>query len=176
VSSRLDDLQYTLGEGPGVDADRQGRPILEPELADRLVSRWMAFAPAALAAGARAVFAFPLQVGAVRVGAVTLYGGRPGRLSDDQHADALVMANVAALSVLTMQAGAPLGVLAQDLANGASLLLVVHQAAGMVAVQLDVSVREALIRLRAFAFQRDRRLADVAADIVSGRLRLDRDR
>jgi hypothetical protein len=173
VSTRLDDLQYTLGEGPGLDAHRHARPILQPDLADPHGSRWIAFSAAAVDAGARAVFAFPLLVGAVGLGAITLYRDRPGRLGDDQHADALVMANVAAMAVLTTQAGAPLDVLADDLSTNASLNLVVHQAAGMTAIQLDVSVREALVRLRAFAFQSGRRLADVAGDVVARRLHLD---
>ena len=44
-----------------------------------------------------------------------------------------------------------------------------------VAVQLDVNVGEALIRLRAYAFGHDRPLAEVAKDIVARRLRFDRD-
>lgn len=173
VSGRLDELQYTLGEGPGLDAHRHARPVLEPNLADPRQPRWLAFSEAATAAGARAVFAFPLLVGAVGLGAVTLYRDRHGALGDDQHADALVLANVAALAVLTIQAGAPLGVLADDLATDAGLHLVVHQAAGMTAIQLDISVREALVRLRALAFRSGRRLADVAGDVVARHLRLD---
>ena len=65
--------------------------------------RWLAFSPPALAAGVRAVFGFPLQVGAVRLGAINLYRDRPGSLSDEQHADSLVLADIAAHEVLAMQ-------------------------------------------------------------------------
>src|SRR5207244_3593406 len=99
VSSLIEELQYTLGEGPCVDAYHQDRPVLEPDLAQPAPARWLAFTPGALAAGARAVFGFPLQVGAIRLGALNLYRDRPGALSGDQHADALVMAGVAARAV-----------------------------------------------------------------------------
>jgi hypothetical protein len=47
----------------------------------------------------------------------------------------------------------------------------VHQAAGMISVQLGVSLAEALVRLRARAFAEDRLIAEVAADVVARRLR-----
>ena len=131
----------------------------------------MAGLPApALEAGAEAVFGFPLRVGAVRLGALNLYRDAPGPLSDEQHADALELADAAAQSVLVMQAGALPGDLATDL-EGTDLHLVVHQAAGMVAVQLGVDVSEALVRLRAHAFGNDRDLDTVARDVVLRKLR-----
>jgi GAF domain len=173
VSALIEELQYTLGEGPCVDAHDQQRPVLEPDLAGSPTTRWLAFTPPALEAGVRAVFAFPLRVGAVRLGALDLYRDQPGPLTDDQHADALVIADVAARAVLVLQAHAPPGALAADLEDGGSFRIVVHQAAGMVSVQLGVSVGEALIRLRAFAFANDCRLPDVANDVVSRRLRFE---
>jgi GAF domain-containing protein len=173
VSDLIEQLQFDLGEGPCVDAHNQDRPILEPDLAHPAVPRWLAFREPALEAGVRAVFGFPLQVGAVRLGALNLYRDESGPLTDDQHADALVMADVAAQAVLVLQADAPPGQLAVELEAGADFHYVVHQAAGMVAAQLEVSVGQALIRMRAYAFGRDRRLADVADDVVSRRLRFD---
>ncbi len=171
VSRLIEELQYTLGEGPCVDAYHQDRPVLEPDLADPIESRWPGFTGPAAAAGARAVFGFPLQVGAVRLGALNLYRDQAGPLNSDQHADARVMAGVAARAVLATQAQAPVGVLAAELEAGADFHFVVHQAAGMVSAQLDVSVVEALVRLRAHAFANDRPLVDVASDVVARRLR-----
>jgi hypothetical protein len=173
VSARIEELQYTLGEGPCVDAYHQDRPVLEPDLADPATQRWFGFAAAAVEAGVRAIFGFPLEVGSVRLGALNLYCDRPGPLSDEQHADALVMADVAAQAVLVMQAGAPPGAVAAELEAGADFQYVVHQASGMVSVQLDVGVGQALIRLRAYSFGSDRPLAEVAADVVGRRLRFD---
>ena len=135
--------------------------------------RVAAFAGPALDAGVRAVFGFPLHVGAVRFGALGLYCDRPGPLTVEQHADALVAADVATHAVLALQANAPSGQLAAELEAGSDFNYVVHQASGMVSAQLDVSVGQALIRLRAYAFGNERRLADVARDVVARTLRFD---
>jgi GAF domain-containing protein len=173
VSKLIEDLQFMLGEGPCVDAFNLDRPVLEPHLIQPVVPRWMAFSVPAIAAGVRAVFGFPLQVGAVRLGALNLYRAQPGPLSDDQHADALVMADVSAAAVLMMQANAPPGKLAIELESGSDFRYVVHQASGMVAAQLDVSIAQAMIRLRGYSFGNDRPLIEVAQDVVARRLRLD---
>ena len=173
VSALVEQLQYDLGEGPCVDAYESDRPVLEPDLADPAQPRWLAFAGPAVAAGARAVFGFPLRVGAVQLGALNLYRDRPGPLDHDQHADALVMADVAAQAVLLLQAAAPPGMIAAELEAGAEFQYVVHQAAGMVAAQLDVTVRQALMRLRAHAFGNERPLTEVAKAVVTRRLRFD---
>jgi GAF domain-containing protein len=170
VSHLIEELQYSLGEGPCVDAYQQDQVVAEPDLADPVTVRWLAFTPPALQAGVRAVFGFPLRVGAVRLGALNLYRGQPGSLSGDQHADALVVADVVARWVLEAQAGAPPDVVADELQTGADFHYVVHNAAGMVSVQMGISVAEALIRIRAFAFGCDRLLNDVAEDVVARRL------
>jgi hypothetical protein len=151
------------------------RPVAEPDLAAPTSTRWTAFTPPAVAAGARSVFGFPLQVGAVRLGALNLYCDEPRSLTDTQHADALLMAAIAAQAILVMQAGAPEGQVASELEVGADFQYVVHQASGMVAVQLEISVREALVQLRAHAFGDGRALVDVARDVVAKTLRFNRE-
>lgn len=172
VSALIEELQYTLGEGPCVDAYHHDRPVVEPNLAHPRRPRWIAFTAAALEAGAQAVFSFPVHIGAVRLGSLNLYCDRPGALTDDQHADSLLMADVAARAVLLLQANAPPGRLAAELESGGEFQYVVHQASGMVAAQLDISITKALIRLRAHAFGSDRPLAEVAGEVVSRSLRL----
>jgi hypothetical protein len=173
VSQLIEDLQYTLGEGPCVEAYEQDRVVLAPDLTDPSDARWFAFTPVAVQAGARAVFAFPLRVGMVRLGALNLYRSRSGPLTEEQHADALVMAELAAQWVLDTQAGAPTGAVARELERDADFHFAVHNAAGMLSVQLGISVTEALIRLRAHAFATERSLADVADDVVARRLRIE---
>jgi hypothetical protein len=80
---------------------------------------------------------------------------------------------MAAQAILAMQAGAPPGQLAVELEAGTDFQYVVHQAAGMVAAQLEVGVGVALLRLRAHAFAIDRPLAEVARDVVARKLRFD---
>jgi GAF domain-containing protein len=171
VSALIEDLQYTLGEGPCVDSYHLDAPVLEPDLADSANPRWPAFTGPAIAAGVRAVFGFPLGVGAVRLGALNLYADHPGPLTDNQYADALVMADIAAEAVLAMQAGGTADTLSASLEESANFQYVVHQAAGMVSAQLEVGIAQALVRLRAHAFGNQRLLADVATDVVARRLR-----
>jgi len=172
VSHLIEELQYTLGEGPCVDAYRLNAVVTEPDLADPVMPRWPAFSPSAVEAGVRAVFGFPMRVGSVRLGALNLYRDMPGPLTGEQHADALVVAEVAGRWVLEAQAGAPADMVAEELEIGADFHFVVHNAAGIVSVQQNVSVTEALIRMRAYAFSADRLLADVARDVIAHTLRL----
>ncbi len=175
VSLLIEEAQYTLGEGPCVDAHRLGQVISEPDLGGANCARWAAFSREAFDAGARAVFGYPIRLGAARLGALNLYRDQPGALSDDQHIDALVMADVAARAILTAQAEAASDHLGAGLDGDMNLWAIVHQAAGMVSVQLAIPVSDALVRLRAHAFVTDRLVAHVALDVVERRLRLDID-
>lgn len=90
-----------------------------------------------------------------------------------QHADALVLADVAAEMILLMQANASPGELAAELESSARLHYVVHQASGMVSAQLETTVDLALVRLRAVAFSSGRPLVEVARSVVDRTLRFD---
>jgi len=172
----LAELQFTLGEGPCVDALRGPGPVLVADLASASSERrWPMFAPAATGRGARAVFAFPLRVGTIRTGVLEVYRARPGLLSRDELADALVYADAATLLVLG--AGDGIVVDRPHLAGDGfdARRAVVHQAAGMISVQIGVGVEDALVRLRAHAYAEDRRLIEVAQDVVESRLRFSRD-
>jgi hypothetical protein len=174
VSELLAELQLTMGEGPGPDALAGGGPVLASDLDDPgAVRRWPVSAPAAGQAGAAAVFVFPLQVAAIRAGVMGLYRKRPGPLSGSQLGDALVFADTATLLLLEAQNQAAAG----SGPGGQPAGLAVHraeidQAAGMLTEQLGVGIAEAFIRLRAYAYAHDRRLSDLARDIVARRLRL----
>ena len=109
----------------------------------------------------------------VCIGALNLYHDRPGALSDDQVADALVVAQFASRAVLAWQADAPPGTVAWQLEQAPNHGVEVHQATGRISVQAGVSLDDALVLLRAYAFSHDRPIADVAADVAAGRLRLD---
>ncbi len=168
----MQELQLALGEGPCVDAWRAMEPVLEADLADPSQVRWPAFAHAGVQAGVRAVFAFPLQLGAVGLGVLALYRDRPAPLGDEETALGLVLAEVATQTILGLQAGAPTEQLHVLLADEPAHWAEIHQATGMVSAQLEVSLDEAFVRLRSFAFANDRPLREIAEDIVGRRLRL----
>lgn len=170
VAAHIERIQVEVGDGPGVSAYCNDRAVSEPDLAHPAVPLWNGYTPLAIQAGVRAVFAFPLRVGSAHLGALTLHRDEPGPLGEEQHSDAVVMAEMAAEVVLLMQADAPPETVATELTSGANTRAVVHQAAGMIAGQLDISVARALIELRAYAFASSRRLVAVAEDVVDRRL------
>ena len=169
----VQELQLELGEGPGVDAWTDDEPVQEPDLAQRGTLRWPNFARAAELAGVRAVFAFPLQAGAIRIGVLMLYRDRAQSLAAEERALGLVLADVATQVVLAVQAGAPPDTVHALLAGEPAHWAEVHQATGMASVQLGVSMDEAFVRLRAHAFADGRSLRDVARDVVARRLILE---
>jgi hypothetical protein len=160
-------LQFTLGEGPCVDAFASRRPVLTPELDLFVTKRWPAYTPVAYERGVRAVFAFPMQIGAARLGVMDVYRDSPGALEDQALAQAFAFAEVALTTLLDQQDAAP----GDDPAAVAGIALdhraELFQAQGMVMVQLGVSLAEAMVRLRAHAYAHDRPLRDVAREVVA---------
>lgn len=170
---RLEELPFTLGEGPCIDVQAANRPVLIPDLGDGAMHRWPVYAPAASAAGIRAVFAVPMQIGAARLGVLDVFRTRPGALSRDELRWAFTYADQA-VSVL-LDAHEQAATRPDGLDSAFEHRAVVLHAQGMVMVQLKVPLTEALIRIRAHAFAEDRRIVEVAEDIVARRLRLDQD-
>ena len=168
-AQQVEDLQFTLGEGPALDAFRLGTPALEPRLADPLV-RWQFFGPAAVDLGVAAAFSFPLQIGFIRLGALNLFRDTAGFLSDDELADALVLADVVTQDIVDLQSEGGLG---SSVAGYSGRQSRVHQATGMVAAQIDSDMAGALARIRAYAFANDTSIFLVAERIVSRHLRLE---
>ena len=99
VSVALEDLQLTLGQGPGLEALASGAPVLVPDLREH-AGRWPGFVPEADRLDVRAVFAFPLRIGAISVGALTAHRVVPGPLMDAQLTDALALADAVTVLLL----------------------------------------------------------------------------
>ncbi|MFI5807704.1 ANTAR domain-containing protein [Streptomyces sp. NPDC051561] len=174
----LEDLQFTLGEGPGPDALRTGRLVLDGDLGRVPRERWPGFLPAAQQLGLRAVFSVPLQIGAILVGVLTCHRMAAGALAKEALADVLVLADALTLTLLggtkvldgdggTGRDPSPGSWLAQD---AGLYRAVVHQATGMIAVRLSVPPAAALARLRAYAYATERPILEVAGDVVARRL------
>src|SRR5687768_2453444 len=168
AAEHMEDLQFVLGEGPCVEASRSGQPVLCSDLAVDGAARWPAFASAAEAAGVAAAFTFPLRVGVIALGVLDLYRDSSGPLSGAQPREAVAFADAAVAVLLHLQerdggdtSGGDLAPRASAPPKEASLLdlvdrrAVVHQAVGMLSVQLGVDLSEALLRLRAYAWSRE---------------------
>jgi hypothetical protein len=175
LSADLEELQFTVGEGPSIEAHTSRRPVLLPDLNDGAMTRWPGYSPAARDRGVQAMFAFPLQVGAAGLGVLDVHRRQTGSLSSELLARALTFAEVAVQTLLDGQAEAPAGHLAGSLERALDSQVALYQAQGMVMVELGISIGDAMARLRAFAYAAGRPLHDVARDVVEGRLQLDRD-
>lgn len=174
-SEGLIELQLTLGEGPSLEAARDGPLLVADLLQPDARRRWPVFAPAASDRGIVGMVTLPVAVGAARVGTLDLYRERPGRPTATELADGLAYADAILALALDDRGGLPPTLGRVSAGDVVERRAEVHQAAGMISVQLGVSVVDALARLRAYAFAEDRSLAEVAGDVVARRLRFHRD-
>jgi hypothetical protein len=172
AAGALMDLEITLGEGPAVDASR-GNANEDTNLLRDSASNWETYRPEAAALGARAVFGFPVRLGAIRFGALSLFRTTPGPLNAEQDSDAYLMASVIGRAILSTQAGGSQEDLVGELDGSSMLDFRVHQAAGMLAVQGSLSVKDALVLMRAHAFGVGCQLSELAERVVSGSTYLD---
>ncbi len=180
LSRRLDELQFTFGEGPCLDAVRDGRPALVPDLTLTTETPWPVFAGAVMAVGVRAVFALPVVLAGAPIGALDLFRHTPGPLGGENLAGGLFAARLATLPLLDLAGGDLEGEAAGDSGEGtrefASLERVeVYQATGMIMAQCDVDPAEALVRLRAYAFAHDLTASEAAWRVVQRQVALDDD-
>jgi hypothetical protein len=174
VAARLENLQFELGEGPSVDASRFSRPVLHADMVTaREMSAWPGFGPEAVRAGVRAVFAFPLQVGGVRLGTLCLYRSTAAQLDREEMTNALAYADAGVMILLRLQAEMqPGSALHPELGEPLKYRAEVHQATGFLSVQASVGLADALLLLRAHAFAGERSLLEVARDVLAGRIRI----
>ncbi|WP_406832396.1 GAF and ANTAR domain-containing protein [Pedococcus sp. KACC 23699] len=177
ASRRLDEYQFTFGEGPCLDAAVARQAVLAPDLDSPSEGRWPAFADAVLSDGIRAVFAIPVMVTAACVGALDLFRASPGPMTAEHLAGGLLAAELASLPLLDLIASTePTGTAEDSWADLEGLDRVeVYQATGMLISQLDVDAPEALVRLRAHAIATNQTASQVATAIVERRLVLERD-
>ncbi|MCI4042181.1 ANTAR domain-containing protein [Streptomyces sp. TRM75563] len=175
VGASFEDLQFTLGQGPGPDALRTSQVMVEHDVAELGAARWPALVPAMAHLPIGAMVCLPLALGGITVGVLTALRASPGLMSGQEMDDCLGLAAALTLQFLggaenrfeSWMDARPEGELHRA---------VVHQATGMLSVQLAVPLGEALLRLRAYAYVHDRSIVEAAEDIVSRRLRLDDDR
>ncbi|QIG44872.1 GAF and ANTAR domain-containing protein [Nocardioides anomalus] len=161
---RLEDLQFSLGEGPSGEAFRTAQPVLVADVG-AAETRWLQFAAAVGARGVGGVYAFPLQLGAARSGVLTAYTRAGHQLSITQLGAGVAWAETARDLLL--------GAVDDDadsLPPGTSVPLrsVVYQAQGMLMVRLGISLADALVLLRAMAYADGVDINDLAAAVVSG--------
>lgn len=199
TAARFADAQAATGEGPGPDAHRSAVPVRVRSLTATLaVGRWPLLAQWSRVEQVDAVSSFPLRLGAIRVGFLDLFGMDGTPLTVTKYVDAMNVADlITTLLLTTLQPPRPAtGVDGDEPRNDMTAVAGVtpvdgmalgpwweqrvssreiHQATGMIAVQLDCSAAAAYSRLVGHAFGSGRALADIAADVVARRLRFQPD-
>ena len=169
LAATFDELQFDLGEGPSWDAMITRRAVLIDDLHSVRHARWPALQKAARHIDVRAVYAFPLTMGSLDIGAVSLLSQGSQALTPGQIVDAETLAQIAASQVLRRSlASRTLKTNLED--NEGYSRRVVHQATGMVLAQLNLSAADALLIIHGHAFSHERTVREVAADVVTRRL------
>ena len=169
-----EELQFSLGEGPGCDAFATGRPVLIPDL-ESAFPRWPGYVPGALRAGIRAAYTFPLQLGAMRFGVLTFYAERARTLGAPELTTCMIFAEVATEILLDGSTAGSIDPGGRTLQKALQFRNEIYQAQGMVMAALEVSLVEALARMRAHAFAIDLDLNDLAVGVLDGSIRIPHD-
>ncbi|MCY7287988.1 MAG: GAF and ANTAR domain-containing protein [Cryobacterium sp.] len=171
-SFRLDELQFDLGEGPCWAALETGAPVLEPNIRERPNQVWPAFSEAIIADDLGAIFAFPLLLGPLRIGAIDLYTSRPSHLSELNVRLTSSLATIVSRLVLSRAIRLSESELEGELIDSRKQFSrrEVHQATGMVLSQLGISALDARLVIQGHAFAVGRSMQDIAEEIIDRRL------
>lgn len=164
-------LQLQRQEGPCVDCYRQGQQIFEEDLTNS--SRWPQFAPVALDRGFHSVFAFPLRLRGEVLGALNLFRERPGPVSGEDISATQAFADMATIGILQERAVRQAQELAEQLQTALNSRVVIEQAKGVLAERADLDIGDAFLALRHYARHHNRRLSEVAAEVIANRLPAD---
>ena len=160
----LELFQLQSDEGPCVECYTTGRPVSVADL--RAAERWPRFVPAALEAGFGSVHAVPMRAAGIVLGAVGLFGIRPGELNEADLLVAQTLAHIACVAILQDHAPTPATVLPQ-LRSALTSRIVVEQAKGFLRERLDVSIEDAFGLLRDYARTHQVHLIDVSRRLIS---------
>jgi GAF domain-containing protein len=169
IVQEIEALQIELGEGPCLAAYEFGEQVIVADLSRD--PRFPKFGPRAQRAGLETVHSFPMHAGGQRVGALNVYQATRGTFSEADQLAGQILADVATTYILNARAYEQSSRLAGQLQNALDTRVVIEQAKGRVAEQLRTDMGTAFELMRKHARSQGRRLHDVAAEVVDGRLR-----
>jgi hypothetical protein len=168
-------LQFTLGQGPCLDAHAHNRPWRGS--AEHIRQQWPVFHDQLVARTSfRSIISVPLHLGPTVGGAMDLYLRQPQQVPTLQLADVYAAAESIAQALSWQQAGTM-----TDLDDGSGWLYgsaarartTVWIAIGMLNAHYDLNTPDAFALLRAYAYSHEHLLDDVADRLVHGTLPVD---
>lgn len=165
----LELFELQAQEGPCIDAWRGEAALIDQSLAQSK-DRWPVFAPEAEAQGFVTVHALPISVHGEVVGALNLFSQHARPLPDQAALAAAAMAEIATFVVLQHRTALQAQILNGQLKEALSTRIAIEQAKGVVAEHFRVDMEQAFARLRDYARRHNRRLAEVARDVIAGGL------
>lgn len=163
----IDELQFDLSEGPCWDAVGSGRPVLEEAVKRNGYDSWPSFTEAIRDHAVGSIFAFPLRVGPLQVGAVELYDTEERTLDTQSVED--MMSLTRPLSRYVLRRTLELASLPDTAQLKPHARRRIHQATGFVIAQLGLTPDDAHLLIQAQAFAQNRSMSDVAEDILERR-------
>jgi GAF domain-containing protein len=167
----LELFQIQNDEGPCLEAFSSGHPVIETDLREAL-ERWPRFTPYAVGAGFESVYALPLRLRSMVIGALNLFRTTADQLPTADVALAQALADVASIAILQDQAAREVQLRAGQLQHALDSRVAIEQAKGMLAERAHVDMHEAFELLRSYARSTNRMLTAVANDLVGGAIPL----
>jgi GAF domain-containing protein len=155
-------------EGPCVDSHRLGTPVIEEDLTQ--TERWPVFTPVALDHGYQAVYALPMRLRGMVIGALNLFHDQPASVDADDLRTAQAFTDMATIGILQQRAVREAQELAGQLQIALNSRVVIEQAKGILAERLNTDMEHAYQALRWYSRERNKRLRLVAAALVNGDL------
>lgn len=169
ATSLLEQFQLIDDDGPCVDCFRSGEPVVAADLSLEQ-ARWPRFVPAALDSGHHAVHAHPMQLRDQTIGALNIFHGQVHHGSEADQMLARGLADTATITILSQRALHREEILAEQLQSALTSRVIVEQAKGMLAESGSIGMEGAFGRLRRYARGHNLRLAELARDLVEGRV------
>jgi GAF domain-containing protein len=165
LASAVDEAQYGLGTGPCLDSLRTGERITVTDMGE--VQEWGAYPGHALDHGVRSSLSVPLTVDGKTIGVLNCYGREPGMFVDDLRGRLVQFATHAELALAVALRSAQQSALVDQLHTAMQSRTVIDQALGILMARQRCTADEAFALLRSASQSRNRKLADIAADIIT---------
>ncbi|MEO5834465.1 MAG: GAF and ANTAR domain-containing protein [Nakamurella sp.] len=160
----IDDIQYSIGQGPCISAARTGTTMRSGSLGGD--SRWPRFGPRASRLGVHSVLSLPLLTPNGVVGAMNVYAHAKDAFDERSEQLGELFAVPAAISVLNAQILAQSQRLATQLQAALSSRPVIDQAIGILRSRSGDTAAEAFARLQQMSQHEHTKLTAVASAVV----------